>query len=60
MHGGVVVGIEQFIVSDFNKFIMVDGKPIRNQINEFQELLRGVERKRHNFNLMKTLKYLAS
>ena len=45
-YGIVDVDIEQFIVSNFNKFIMVDGKLISNQIHEFQELQRGVEKKK--------------
>ena len=50
-YGIVDVDIEQFIVSNFNKFIMVDGKLISNQIHEFQKLFRGVKKKCTTFSV---------
>ncbi|KAH7833027.1 hypothetical protein Vadar_002484 [Vaccinium darrowii] len=43
-------GIERFTVSNFNGYKMKNEKPVGDQIHEFQELLRGVEKKGTTFS----------
>ncbi|KAH7853202.1 hypothetical protein Vadar_034739 [Vaccinium darrowii] len=49
-YGTVDAGIERFTVSNFNGYKMKDEKPVGDQIHEFQELLRGVEKKGTTFS----------
>ncbi|KAH7856800.1 hypothetical protein Vadar_005696 [Vaccinium darrowii] len=44
-YGTMDAGIERFTVSNFNGYKMKDEKLVGDQIHEFQELLRGVEKK---------------
>ncbi|KAK3037902.1 hypothetical protein RJ639_031793 [Escallonia herrerae] len=43
-------GIERFNASTFNKFVMVEGKAISDQIHEFQDHLRAVEENGSKFS----------
>ncbi|KAK2981043.1 hypothetical protein RJ640_005935 [Escallonia rubra] len=43
-------GIERFNASTFNKFVMVEGKAISDQIHEFQDNLRAVEENGSKFS----------
>ncbi|KAK2971162.1 hypothetical protein RJ640_008586 [Escallonia rubra] len=43
-------GIERFNASTFNKFVMVEGKAISDQIHEFQDHLRVVEENDSKFS----------
>ncbi|KAK3015864.1 hypothetical protein RJ639_006552 [Escallonia herrerae] len=43
-------GIKRFNASTFNKFIMVEGKAISDQIHEFQDHLRAVEENGSKFS----------
>ncbi|KAK3009590.1 hypothetical protein RJ639_014726 [Escallonia herrerae] len=43
-------GIERFNASTFNKFVMVEGKAISDQIHEFQDHLRTVEENGSKFS----------
>ncbi|KAK3016815.1 hypothetical protein RJ639_007434 [Escallonia herrerae] len=43
-------GLEPFKASTFNKFVMVEGKAISDQIHEFQDLLRAFEENGSNFS----------
>lgn len=44
-YGIVDAGIDRFTVSNFNGYKMVENKSVGEQIHEYQELLRGVEKK---------------
>ncbi|KAK3004049.1 hypothetical protein RJ639_018361 [Escallonia herrerae] len=44
-------GIERFNASTFNKFVMVEGKEISDQIHEFQDHLRAVEENGSKFSV---------
>ena len=43
-------GIELFISSSLNKFMMVDSKPINEQIHEFQDYIRHLQTKKNQFS----------
>lgn len=43
-YGIVDAGIDRFTVSNFNGYKMVENKSVGEQIHEYQELLRGVEK----------------
>ncbi|GMP38848.1 hypothetical protein CsSME_00009953 [Camellia sinensis var. sinensis] len=49
-YGTVDAGIDRFIVSNFNGYKMKDDILVGDQIHEFQELLRKVEKKGTTFN----------
>lgn len=42
-------GIERFNSSSFNKFKMVDSKPMNDQLHEFQDYVRHLQSKDNNF-----------
>ena len=48
-------GIKRFAISNFNSYKMVNNKSVGDQIHEYQELLRQVEKM--GLFLMKTLKF---
>ncbi|XP_020247372.1 uncharacterized protein LOC109825063 isoform X2 [Asparagus officinalis] len=43
-------GIERFSSSSFNKFVMVDSKPINDQLHEFQDYIRYLQSKGNTFS----------
>ncbi|KAH7845127.1 hypothetical protein Vadar_000046 [Vaccinium darrowii] len=49
-YGTVDAGIERFTVSNLNVYKTKDEKLVGDQIHEFQELLRGVEKKGTTFS----------
>jgi hypothetical protein len=49
-YGIADAGIERFNASTFNKYVMVDGKSINEQIHEFLEYLREVEKSGSTFS----------
>ncbi|KAL6212271.1 hypothetical protein ACLB2K_017492 [Fragaria x ananassa] len=49
-YGIVDVGVDRFIVSNFNSYKMVETKSVGDQIHEYQELLRGIEKKGTKFS----------
>ncbi|CAL2241227.1 unnamed protein product [Prunus armeniaca] len=49
-YGIVDAGIDRFTVSNFNGYKMVENKSVGEQIHEYQELLRGVEKKGTKFS----------
>ena len=49
-YGIVDAGMDRFTVSNFNDYKMVNNKSVGEQIHEYQELLRGVEKKGTKFS----------
>lgn len=49
-YGIIDAGVDRFTVSNFNNYRMVESKSVGDQIHEFQELLRGIEKRGTKFS----------